>query len=76
MKTTENTLITGCFIFKDDSVYVSEVYSLKRFNSESEAEEFGENYLDNGGDSYLIVETENNIEWDEEAKRKYGELKK
>ena len=72
METNRITLIKGCIIFEEKRIFISEFYSLKMFNDINQAEEEGEEYLDNGGDSYLILESTNRkIIWDKGAKEQY-----
>lgn len=69
------TLLTGCFIFgegqgqEDNKTFISEVYDVFKFNSIEDANDFGEEYLNGGGDSYLILDTysPDNLSWDKEA---------
>ncbi len=55
------TLIFGCILFGEsqgsESIYISEVYEVKKVNTIEEGEMKGDEYVDSGGDSYLILET-------------------
>ena len=62
------TLITGCILFKGqgqdlEETVVSELYDIYFFKNNDDASEFGESYLDDGGDSYLVVNEKDTLIW-------------
>lgn len=62
------TLILGCALFgkgqgSNHDVTVVTIDEVKVFKSESEASEYGEENLKNGGDSYFIYNPKKDIKW-------------
>lgn len=71
----------GCILFGEsqgaDTTRVVEFYSLKQFDTLEEAGVAGDSYLDEGGDSYIVLGDFNGkISWDKTAKKMYLEALK
>ena len=73
---TKNTLILGSILFQGQGVDVTqilEVYGVVVYDTLEDAETQGENYLNGGGDSYLILESfDKEIKWVGKAKEEYN----
>lgn len=68
----------GCIIFgesqgTDVEANILEVNAVKVFDNEEEASDYGEAYLDNGGDSYMILESyeSHQVKWSNNSKEEF-----
>lgn len=65
------TLLKGCILFDERRIQVVDVESVERYSNADEADSVGVDYLDNGGDSYLVIENEDGIIWCSDTYEKY-----
>ena len=74
-------LLFGCILFGEvqgtekNTVKIVELYKVTQCATDDEADILGDKYLDDGGDSYLILTPDSNVKWSKEAKEKYELLK-
>lgn len=64
------TLLKGCILF-EDTIQVVDVESVEKYSSVDEADAAGDAYLNNDGDSYLVVENEEGIVWCADTYERY-----